>query len=282
MFPRNIFKSLAASLAMLAAIGPATAGTPVNSFEKLQDEGLDPKSVVEMPVSGLAAYESQSGKILFISANGRYVIDGVMSDLWDKKVLQTGDDLARSAHSVPLAQMELDFDQLDALVLGQGSKVVHVITDPMCSACKKLNDEMQHLTDEYTFKILALPAFGEMSRGATRKIACETNRDKALKALLSGTIDDLPDPESCNLDAYNQALLLADYIGVREVPFLIGPNDQVNRGLPKKGLGKWLNSQSSFMAAKGQSKPAPRPATSAAKNAQPPKTLNDRIRNAIK
>lgn len=286
MTPRNIFTGLAVGLVMLASSVPAAASKATNSFEKLQEMGLNPKSVVEMPIDGMVAYESQSGEILLMSSDGRYVIDGVISDVWDKKVLQTGADMLRSAHSIPLSEMEIDFDQLDALTMGKGSKVVYVVTDPLCSACKKLNDEMQSLTDEYTFKILALPALGDMSREVTRKIACETDREKALKALLDGTADKLPAPQNCNLDAYKQALLLADYIGVREVPFLIGPNYKVNRGLPRAGLEPWLNSESSFISTTSQVKPRPAPqirsAIPVSNDAQAPQTLNDRIRNAIK
>lgn len=261
-----------------------------NSFEKLKEMGLNPKSVTEMPIDGMIAYEAQNGEVMFMTKDGRYVFSGTASDIWNKKVLETGADVMQSAHTIPLAQMEIDFDQLGALTLGTGSKMVHVITDPKCPACKKLNDLMQELTNEYTFKILVLPALGEMSREASKKIACTQDRDKALSAFLENRVDELGSPQNCNMDAYKQALLVADYIRVREVPFLIGPNDFVNRGLPQN-LEGWLAETSSFISTPEpvnvapQTQPSgaePNKSASAGQSLNSINSLNNRLRESLK
>jgi thiol:disulfide interchange protein DsbC len=271
----------AVSLSSLAA---------ANSFEKLKEMGLNPKSVTEMPIDGMIAYEAQNGEVMFMTKDGRYVFSGTASDIWNKKVLETGADVMQSAHTIPLAQMEIDFDQLGSLTLGTGSKTVHVITDPKCPACKKLNDQMQELTNEYTFKILVLPALGEMSRDASKKIACTQDRDEALSAFLDNRVDELDPPQNCNMDAYKQALLVADYIRVREVPFLIGPNDFVNRGLPKD-LEGWLAETSSFISTSEpanvpprtqRSDAGPKKAASAGQSLNSINSLNNRLRESLK
>lgn len=282
MNPFNAIRSMIATAAMVAFSFGASAST----FEKLSERGLNPKSVVEMPIDGLVAYEAQNGKVFFMTSDGRYVFSGgTVADVWNGSVLETGEDIRISSNTIPLENMEIDFDMLDALEVGNGDKVVHIITDPACPACKKLADQLPEFTDEYTFKILALPALGEISQELSRRIACETDRDAAAKALLNGTANQLPAPENCNLDAYNQALLVADYIRVREVPFLIGPNDIVNRGLPKD-LGGWLKEASSFLPApkrvsETQTMPQAGTTTARGEEAPGPANLNTRLRNAL-
>ncbi|MBU2952241.1 disulfide isomerase DsbC N-terminal domain-containing protein [Marinobacter sp. F3R08] len=262
-----------------------SCGVSASNPQKLKQMGLTPKSIVQLPIDGLVAYETENGGLFFMSSDGRYVFSGgQVSDVWNGSVLKTGTDASRSAESIPLENMNIDFDQLDALEIGTGNKVVHVITDPACPACKKLGDQMHQFTDEYTFKILALPALGRMSEDMAKRIACESDRDAAAQALLNGTANQLPAPENCNLDAYKQALLVADYIRVREVPFLIGPNDLVNRGLPKD-LGGWLQKASSFLPPQ-QTVEAPTNDQKAQGKAslggsQESESLNNRLRNAI-
>ncbi|WP_166255991.1 disulfide isomerase DsbC N-terminal domain-containing protein [Marinobacter salicampi] len=283
------FKSLR-FLALVAALAVLSSLASANSFEKLKEMGLNPKSVTEMPIDGMIAYEAQNGQVMFMTKDGRYVFSGTASDVWNKKVLETGADVMNSARTIPLAQMEIDFDQLGALTIGAGSKIVHVVTDPKCSACKKLNDQMQDLSSEYTFKVLVLPALGEMSREASKKIACTQDREAAAKAFLANQVDDLDLPQNCNMDAYKQALLVADYIRVREVPFLIGPNDFVNRGLPQD-LETWLASSSSFITSPdpaNATEPSETPDAESIKEPSSGQTLNsinslnNRLRESLK
>lgn len=281
MNPSKIIKAITIASTLLMI----SSGASANNAQKLKEMGLTPESIVEMPVDGLVAYETENGGLFFMSSDGRYVISGgQVSDVWNGSVLKTGQDVSHSAQSIPLENMEIDFDQLDALEVGTGDKVVHVITDPACPACKKLNDQMQEYTDEYTFKILALPALGKISEDMAKRIACESDRDAATKALLNGTANQLPAPENCNLDAYKQALLVADYIRVREVPFLIGPNNLVNRGLPRDFDG-WLQKTSSFLAPQNDTQAtAPSGNVSGAGengNAKKSEDLNSRLRNAL-
>lgn len=232
----------------MAVVFVFSVNAHANSFEKIKEMGLGAKSIVEMPIDGMVAYVAENGKVFFMSSDGRYVFSGgSVTDVWNGTPLETGGDIQRSARTIPLESMEIDFDKLDALSIGTGSKTVHVITDPTCPACRKLTDLIPEYGDEYTFKILALPALGKRSEEITKRLACQSDRELAAQALLDGTADQLPAPKNCNLDAYKQALLVADYIRVREVPFLIGPNNVVSRGLPNN-LQSWLEESSTFLS----------------------------------
>ena len=220
--------------------------------ESLSKDGLDPSRIIEMPVNGLLAYEAQNGSVIFMSMNGRYVFQGKMTDVWSAKKLISSEQILESAHSLPFETMGVDFDEYGALTLGYGPKIVHVITDPLCPACTKLNRAMQDLKDQYTFKILVLPALGGQSVDLSARIACEPNRKKALQAFLDKESDQLSLPKNCNFDAFKTASVVSDLIGVDAVPFIIAPDSSVNRGMPKD-LEAWLSENSGNMAVSNDS-----------------------------
>lgn len=271
---RNLVVALTATICLLSGVAQASAAlsqkyqVPV----QLKKYGLDPKAIKEMPIDGLVAYEAKNGTVMYISQNGRYVFTGQVTDLWAKQKLSNADEVSTSINSIPLKTMGISFGEMGALTIGHGPHVVNVVTDPTCPACAKLNRLMVSLEDKYTFKVLALPALGGASRDLSKRIACDKNRKQAAKALLNETADSLPRPANCDLDPYKQALLFADYIGVREVPFIIAPNFQVSRGLPKN-LGKWLGDNSTFV---------PKAQDSSTKTAEGNPDVKDRLLQALK
>ena len=236
-------KCLILLLVAFTQTGLAQEKIPVS----LSKEGLDPSRIIEMPVNGLLAYEAQNGSVIFMSKNGRYVFQGKMTDVWSAKNLISSEQILESAHSLPFETMGVDFDDYGALTLGYGPKVVHVITDPLCPACTKLNRAMQELKDQYTFKILVLPALGGQSVDLSARIACEPNRKKALQAFLDKESDQLPLPNNCNFDAFKTASVVSDLIGVDAVPFIIAPDSSVNRGMPED-FEAWLSENSGNVA----------------------------------
>lgn len=245
---RNLLVALTAVVCLLSGFTHATAAE-TQKYQvpaQLKKYGLDPKAIKEMPIDGLVAYEAKNGKVMYISLNGRYVFTGQVTDLWAKQKLSNADEVSRSIDAIPLKTMGISFGEMGALTIGHGPHVVNVVTDPTCPACAKLNKLMIGLEDKYTFKVLALPALGGTSRDLSKRIACEKDRNQAANALLNETANMLPRPTNCDLAPYKQALLFADYIGVREVPFIIAPNSQVSRGLPKD-LEEWLGDNSSFI-----------------------------------
>src|SRR5690554_3819289 len=213
---KNLAIPLLVSLIALPVAAQETTGIEIP--ESYKDKNIEPKTITEIPVESLMAYEAKNGMILFMSKNGRYVLKGELTDIWAKQRLFTSEQIARSASEIPLDTMGIDFNRLGAFTYGTGHDVVHVVTDPACPSCAKLNQQIQKLGDKYTFKILVLPALGEESVQLTKKISCEPDRAKALNALFTKTAHTLKEPENCNFDPMKEAAVTADLIGVDAVP----------------------------------------------------------------
>jgi thiol:disulfide interchange protein DsbC len=190
----------------------------------------------------MMAIIDQDGKIVFASKNGRYVMTGQTYDSWLGKHLDTENDIKESAHNIPLRKIGIDVDKLGALTLGTGKEEVTVFTDPLCGACDKALTEMSKLTQKYTFKILIVPALGDASRKDSIAIACEPDKQKALTALIKHSIPNLEAQPDCNTETYNQMLVTANTIGVKEVPFFITTDGRVMRGKPMD-VDAWISGE---------------------------------------
>ena len=241
-----------------------------------------PDQIVEMPIKGMLTVLANTGELVFMSKNGRYIFRGTVTDAWQKKELTTIEAIKASAHSIPLARLGIQVDELDPLVMGTGPVEVVVITDPTCSVCKLLLEDMEEVSDKYTFKIFALPALGGKSPELTKKIACTKDRGRALQALIDAEVADLATPENCNLDAFMKANAMADLIGIDAVPFIISEDGRTLRGRPKN-LDEWLSedpykpAQAKPISSDSQAPPIPASSGSGADT-----SLKARILNGIR
>jgi thiol:disulfide interchange protein DsbC len=192
-----------------------------------------------LPVTGLQMVAAGE-RVLFVSANGRYVFTGPAWDLWHGARLQSLDQGARLAERVDLKRLGLDPASLGALDLGEGEVVAFL--DPSCPHCRELLAELPKLAADYRFRLVPLPVLGPDSETAVARLGCLAERDPAAAgaALLSGGIDALPAPEgSCGQASAQRALVTAQLLGIAGVPFLIAPDGRLHQGVPAD-LEAWL------------------------------------------
>lgn len=76
-------------------------------------------------VPGLKAVQS-ADKLLFMSDNGRFVIDRTIYDVWSKKALHTIDSIRLAAEHIDLQQLGLNLAELSPIVYGECSRDVLV------------------------------------------------------------------------------------------------------------------------------------------------------------
>lgn len=226
-------------LLALMALG-VIAGT-VHAASKL--EITDPRAakiedLVDLPIKGLKAVESE-GQIRFISENGRFVISGQIYDLWSKKPLNTMSQMRDVADRIHFGQIGMDVDTLNTVSMGSGDKEVVVFVDPRCAVCHKLLHEAKSLIDDYTFKVIVIPALGAESNRLSKALFCAKDKTNALDALMNNTIASLSSKTACDPAQYDQTLLTAHFIGIEGVPFIVAPDGRVGKGRPKN-LKSWL------------------------------------------
>lgn len=208
-------------------------------------EITDPRSakiedIVKLPIKGVRAIQSD-GQIMFLSENGRFVFSGQIYDLWNRKPLNTMTQMRDAAERIHFKSMGMDVDTLNTVSMGNGNKEVVVFVDPLCAVCHKLMDDAKHLTDEYTFKLIVIPALGDESNRLAKNLYCAKDKSHGLSALMNNTLGELSQKENCDIRQYDQTLLTAHLIGIEGVPFIVSPDGRISKGRPTN-LKSWLES----------------------------------------
>jgi thiol:disulfide interchange protein DsbC len=183
-------------------------------------------------------------RVLFVSANGRYVFTGPAWDLWHGAKLQTLEEGARLAERIDLKRLGFDPATLGALDLGSGDRDVVAFVDPLCPHCRSLIDKLPALAERYRFRLVPLPVLGPDSETAVARLGCLAEQDPAAarEALLADKLNRLPPPESaCGQASAQRALVTAQLLGIAGVPYLIAPDGRTQQGLPAD-LDAWLES----------------------------------------
>ena len=195
-------------------------------------------AMASLPVTGIKAVESD-GRLLFMSDNGRFVIDGTLYDVWAQQPL-TSLTLIRSAGDrLDLRRLGLPLDDLQALTLGEGAEEVLIFVDPRCPHCHALLKQAGQLQSRYTFRILPVAVLGPESEQQVRQLGCALEPAAALLALTSGRFTGLPQRADCDLAPLQRTLVTAQLLGVQGVPFIVAPDGRISRGRPHS-LREWL------------------------------------------
>ncbi len=194
-----------------------------------------------LPVVGVQMVQAGE-RVLFVSANGRYVFTGPAWDLWHGTKLESLEDGARLAERIDLKRLGLDPAALGALDHGSGEGEVVVFVDPRCPHCRGLLDKLPALADRYRFRLIPLPVLGPDSETAVARLGCLAERDPsaAREALLADTVDQIRAPEgACGQAPAQRALVTAQLLGIAGVPYLIAPDGRLQQGVPAD-LDAWL------------------------------------------
>lgn len=198
------------------------------------------EDIVKLPIKGIRAVESD-GQIIFLSENGRFVISGQIYDLWSQKPLNTMPQMRDVAEYIHFKKMGMNVDILNTISIGYGEKEVVFFVDPRCAVCHKLMNEAKSLVNDYTFKIIVIPALGAESNRLAKALYCAKDKTHAFDALMNSTLGTLPSKADCDLGQYDQTLLMVHFIGIEGVPFIVASDGRVSKGRPKN-LKLWLES----------------------------------------
>ncbi|AIJ10672.1 DsbC family protein [Edwardsiella piscicida] len=228
-------------LGLVIALGAITFANASSKLEITDPRAAKIDSIITLPIKGMKAVDSD-GQIVFLSDNGRFVISGQLYDLWSKKPLSTISELQDVAERIHFKNFGMDVDTLNTVSMGHGKKEVVIFTDPRCDVCRKLIDEAKSLEDEYTFKIIVIPALGDESNRLAKAMYCAKDKDKVLGALQSNALESLAVKTPCDPGQYDQTLLTAHLIGIEGVPFIVAQDGRISKGRPQN-LKAWLESK---------------------------------------
>jgi len=110
------------------------------------------------PVPGW--YEVLLGaKLVYVSADARYVLEGTLMDLKEQKDLTQ--EPAMAARAAALKQMALDQKVIEFAPAGEAAHVIYVFTDTDCSYCRRMHSEVSRLNAAgISVRYLAFPRDG--------------------------------------------------------------------------------------------------------------------------
>jgi len=212
----------------------------VNAAIKRVMPNVTPDSVKLAPIPGL--YEVIIGaKVLYISTDGKYLIEGDMFDLVKMK------NVTETKRNVGRLKAVNDIDE-DTMIIFKPEKVKHVVTvftDIDCGYCRKLHREINTYLDEgIEIRYLAYPRSGVNTPSYFKAVGvwCADDRKQALTDAKNGgkvlkTSADCKHP-------VKEHMAVADVVGVSGTPTLVFSDGHVIPGyLPAEKLIKFLDSE---------------------------------------
>lgn len=233
MFKTLLLLLLSVSLAHAVEPDKAAAAikdTMKNNYEQL----IGPvEQVNKSPIPGL--YEVVTGDhIFYTDENALYLIDGNLFDLKARRNLTE----ARSRQLFAIEFDKLPLDLAVKRVKGNGSRKMAYFTDPNCGYCKKLEHELQNVTD-VTLYLFLYPLF-EGSAEKIHAVLCSDDKVKAWDNLMLNGMQ--PIAGKCDVPTA-KVLALGKKLKVGGTPALIFANGVINPGfMPATELNKALDS----------------------------------------
>jgi len=180
-------------------------------------------SIKTTPLNGI--YEvAVGGNILYMSEDGRYMINGNLFDLSNHR------DLTEETMSGVRKNLVSELGEKNMLVYMPDGDVKHTITvftDIYCPYCRRLHSEM----DEYKkagvkVRYVFLPFKGKRSYDASVSVWCSDNPQQSLDKANAG--EDIP-PKTCDNPVSKQKTL-GNSLSIRGTPAIMYENGQMNPG----------------------------------------------------
>jgi len=232
MFKTLLLLLFSVSLAHAAETDKTTAAIK-NTLLKNYAQLIGPvEQVNKSPIPGL--YEVVTGDhIFYTDKTAQYLIDGKMFDLKARQNLTEARE--RQLFAVDFSKLPLDLAV--KRVKGNGSRKMAYFTDPNCGYCKKLEQELQNVTD-VTLYLFLYPMF-EGSAEKVQGIWCSDDKAKAWDGLMLNNVQ--PAAGKCDVPSA-KVLALGKKLRVNGTPALIFTNGYVNPGyMPADALNKALD-----------------------------------------
>jgi thiol:disulfide interchange protein DsbC len=206
-------------------------------MERMPSLVVEESNISPSAIKGL--YEVMVGaNIYYVSEDGRYLVQGRMFDLIEKK------DLTEEKLAVAKAAL-INKVSPEEMIVFQAPKqkyVINIFTDIDCGYCRKLHSEIdQYMAEGITVRYLFFPRAGKDSDSYKKAVSvwCADDRNAALTAAKSNK--NPPQEKTCD-NPVDEHMALGDELGVRGTPMMISPKGTIYPGyMPAKQLAEALS-----------------------------------------
>jgi thiol:disulfide interchange protein DsbC len=216
----KIGTTLTAVLLLFAV--PASAQGNSAELQKVRDavserfSEIDPQEIFESPIEGW--YTIRKGAIIaYISADGRYLLQGDMIDLQDDSNLT---EQARNDARVVMLAAVPDED----LIIFSPDKVQHsvsVFTDIDCTFCRRLHAQIDDYLDQgIEIRYFLYPRNGPTSPSWAKaeNVWCADDRNEALTL---AKLDQEYPTKTCDSSIVSNHYLIGQDVGLRGTPAIV-------------------------------------------------------------
>lgn len=179
-------------------------------------------------------------KIVYVSNDGRYVIDGVLVDLDDNRK-----NLTEVSENETRKQFVGEINRQESIQFGseKPKHVITVFTDVDCAYCQKLHSEMdQYASYGIQVKYLLFPRSGLQSAGYQKSVSiwCSEDRKDALTRAKAGEAVAPADCENPVADHFE----IGKKVGVTGTPAILAADGRLMPGyLPAQALAQRLDAK---------------------------------------
>lgn len=219
-------------------IGTAVAVNETRAIEEAVMNvlpGMKPESIQPSPLAGI--YEVVVGpKLFYVSADGKYLIQGTLVDLQSREDL-TEPKLAAARLS---ALEKMGENNMIVFKPKMGKHVAYVFTDIDCGYCRKLHSEIDsYLKEGIEIRYLFFPRAGEGSESYDKAVSvwCAKDRNTALTRAKRG---EKVENKTCD-NPVDRHMALGVAMGAQGTPMIVTGGGNVLPGyVPAEQLGRML------------------------------------------
>lgn len=208
------------SLLVLASVSAHAGDKEIRKAFQTNLPGAEISSISKTSYGGL--YEVVvDGQVAYVSSDGKYLMLGNVIELSTKRNLTA----ARNAKLMEIKWSTLPLDKAIKEVRGNGSRKLAVFSDADCPYCRKLEPEIEKLTNVtvYTF-LYPIEGLHPEAVPTSKKIWCEKDRLKAWKAyMLKG---EEPKSKGDCANPVDEIVALGNKLRVSGTPTLVFENGQ--------------------------------------------------------
>ncbi len=196
-------------------------------------------SIKPSPIKSLYEIVIDNGKVVYLSDDARYVFEGDMMDLVERRNLT--EERRTEARAESFASLDVNKLIEFAPENKKTEHILYVFTDIDCAYCRKFHKQIKKLNDNgITVRYLAFPraGIGSSSFIEAQSAWCAENKKEALTAAKSGK--SIP-PAECD-DRVEQQFELGKSMGVRGTPTVFLANGREMGGyIPADDLIRYFN-----------------------------------------
>lgn len=200
--------------------------------------GIDEEDIFKSEVDGW--YTVRRGAIVaYISADGRYLLQGDLIDLVESVNLSEAD---RNASRVKMLS-KVGEDQLIVFSPEHPTHTISVFTDIDCTYCRRLHSQIDEYMDEgIAVRYFLYPRSGPDSPSWTKaeQVWCADDQNNALTL---AKLDQTVSSESCDASIVATHYAIGQDVGLRGTPAIVLEDGTLFSGyLPPKQLSEAINS----------------------------------------